>query len=366
MNLHDFLFTKKVPGKYLRHIAFWVCSLLPFLVMSFISTTMKSSRGEAASIWLYQLWKLPNIIIDMGFTYSVVYFFIPSYFHNRRVRPLLRKIFIVLLLAFIAKSYLWYFNDSKIYSDPKRFWLSTWFLIINFLNDGSIMRCTMFLICKMLKNFYLKTEEKFSITKENATAELQLLKAQVHPHFLFNTLNNIYSFSLRRSPLAASLVLKLLDTLRYMITRCQAPLVPLNEELKVLEDYIGLESVRYGDRISIVRNFALDTGNRGIAPLLLIPLVENSFKHGTSQMLDKPWINIETSINNDSLHFQIKNGKPETVPGNDGKNGIGLKNVRKRLSLLYPTQHQLVIRNSANEYEVMLQIPLHDYSYANR
>jgi len=83
-------------------------------------------------------------------------------------------------------------------------------------------------------------------------------------------------------------------------------------------------------------------------------------------MLDKPWINIETSINNDSLHFRIKNGKPETVPGNDGKNGIGLRNVRKRLSLLYPTQHQLIIRNSADEYEVMLEIPLHDYSYVNR
>jgi LytS/YehU family sensor histidine kinase len=196
-------------------------------------------------------------------------------------------------------------------------------MITNFFNDGALMRCGLFLGCQTLKNYYLRSEEKAGILRENATAELQLLKAQVHPHFLFNTLNNIYSFSLSRSPFAASLVLKLSDTLRYMITECEAPLVPLEKELKMLNDYIGLESVRYGTRLNVEIKFEGDTDDKMIAPLLLIPLVENSFKHGTSQMLEQPWIRMIINTRENDLEFHLSNSKPEKINTQDRNNGIG-------------------------------------------
>ena len=118
------------------------------------------------------------------------------------------------------------------------------------------------------------------LDKETANAELQLLKSEIHPHFLFNTLNNIYSSILNKSSNAKGLVIKLSDTLKYMIYDCEAPLVPLEEELKMIEDYIGLEKVRYGKRLNMEVEIKGDYRNKLIAPLLLIPFIENCFKHG--------------------------------------------------------------------------------------
>ena len=164
---------------------------------------------------------------------------------------------------------------------------------MHFIINGPPVICAIFLTVKMLKNYYLKMQEKTSIIKESADAELQLLKAQIHPHFLFNTLNNIYSFNLDKSPLAADLVLKLSHTLKYMVNDCEAALVPLDKELKMLQDYIGLEKVRYGKRLKITADITGDSKNKLITPLLMIPFVENSFKHGASKMLEHPWIRMQ-------------------------------------------------------------------------
>ena len=201
-------------------------------------------------------------------------------------------------------------------------------------------------------------EEKLTLIKENANAELQLLKAQVHPHFLFNTLNNIYSFALTKSPKTGGLVLKLSDTIRYMLNECEAELVPLEKELKMIEDYIGLEKVRYGSRLNMEVTIKGNYQNKFIAPLLLIPFVENSFKHGASKILKHPWIKMDIEVKEDSLLFNLTNSKPLKTNAVNSNNGIGLKNVQKRLELLYPRQYELKINSTDDVYSVQMEIPL--------
>ncbi|HMG67361.1 MAG TPA: histidine kinase, partial [Chitinophagaceae bacterium] len=181
-------------------------------------------------------------------------------------------------------------------------------------------------------------------------------KAQVHPHFLFNTLNNIYFFILSEPAKAKKLVYKLEQLLHYMITECEQPVVPLAREIDLIIDYLELEKVRYST-LDIEMKITGDCTNKMIAPLLMIPFIENSFKHGTSKMLRDPWIKLFIQADEEMLHFTLANNKPaETLLSK--KPGIGLSNVKKRLRLLHPEKHYLLIEPTLNTFTVNMQIPL--------
>jgi LytS/YehU family sensor histidine kinase len=186
---------------------------------------------------------------------------------------------------------------------------------------------------------------------------LQLLKAQVHPHFLFNTLNNIYSHTQGVAPIAAQLVMGLSDMLRFMLYECNQPLVPLSKELTMIRDYITLEKIRYDEQFDIHLDIPTDTGDLHIAPLLLLPLVENCFKHGTSNMLEQPWLNLQIHLKENIMEMRLMNGKAKekTLQPNFG---IGIENVRKRLQLLYPDKHVLKIMNEEEVFVVTLSLQL--------
>ena len=220
--------------------------------------------------------------------------------------------------------------------------------------------CCLFLSLKTLKSWHLEQLKTEMLEKENASAEIQLLKAQVHPHFLFNTLNNIYSYSLNRSPQTGELVRKLSEMLGYMIHECDEKLVPLEKELNLIQDYMGLEKVRYGKRLNMQVEIHGDFENKFIAPLLMIPFVENSFKHGTSQMLQHPWIKLEITTVKDQLFFKLSNSKPSLFHANKQNKGIGLINVKKRLQLLYPGKHQLDVTETEDMFTVNMQILLEE------
>jgi LytS/YehU family sensor histidine kinase len=209
---------------------------------------------------------------------------------------------------------------------------------------------------KLMKFWYVKEQRNLQLQKENISAQLQLLKAQVHPHFLFNTLNNIYSSTQVTSPEGANMIMGLSALLRYMLYECNQPLVPLTREVKMLEEYIALEKIRYGNNLDI--NVELPTAETGvsIAPLLLLPFVENSFKHGTSNMLEQPWISLTITVEGDWLKMKLLNG----MAGEDKKGpcGIGLKNVRQRLAFLYPDKHTLSITSEEEIFIVNLKLLL--------
>ncbi len=211
---------------------------------------------------------------------------------------------------------------------------------------------------KLMKYWYVKEQRNLQLQKENVESQLQLLKAQVHPHFLFNTLNNIYSFTQNSSPAAAKMVTGLSDLLRYMLYEGNLPLVPLHKELAMVQDYVELEKIRYGNKLEVHVDLPADNRGLYIAPLLLLPLVENCFKHGTSHVLEQPWINLQIDIDNNQMQMKLINGKVGEPVSASPHTGIGIKNVQKRLSLLYPGKHELTITNEEDVFIVNLKIEL--------
>ncbi len=196
------------------------------------------------------------------------------------------------------------------------------------------------------------------LQKENIQSQLQLLKAQVHPHFLFNTLNNIYSYTQNTSPVASQLVMGLSDMLRCILYECNRPLISLNKELKMLQDFIFLEKIRYGNKLDVNIDVPKDVDEFEIAPLLLLPFVENSFKHGASQMIEQPWISLSITIDDGSMRMKLVNGKAENYKAPTESAGIGIQNVQRRLELLYPNKHTLKIQDLEEVFIVDLTLEL--------
>jgi LytS/YehU family sensor histidine kinase len=290
-----------------------------------------------------------------------VYYLVPKFFLKKKyvlfaLNLLLLYIIVfglgVLLISHLSKSLIHAIGTTN--EHPYIFLRGT---IIRLFGNAPLI-CGVLLSLKTLKTWHQKQVENETLTREKANAELQLLKAQIHPHFLFNTLNNIYSFTLTKSSLAAELVQKLSDMLSYMITDCEQIMVPLEKETQLIEDYIGLEKVRYGDRLDIQMHINGDCKNKMIAPLLMIPFVENCFKHGASIMRGKQWMQLSIHVNNNVLYFNLTNSKPLHPVNSKSKNGIGLLNVKKRLALLYPDKHHLIITANDGVYNVQLQIEL--------
>jgi two-component system sensor histidine kinase AlgZ len=209
---------------------------------------------------------------------------------------------------------------------------------------------------KFFKQLTGKQRALMQAQQEKITAQLQLLKAQVHPHFLFNTLNNIYSFSLDNSPKTPALILKLSSLLSYMLYDCKTEEVRLEKEVEIMKNYIDLEKERYGNKIEISWNVEGEIKDIFISPLLMLPFLENAFKHGASEQIEKPWMGVDISVLNGVLKFKITNSKNEYALHNH--NGIGINNVKKRLEFLYPGKHELKISDEGDFFAVSLAVKL--------
>jgi LytS/YehU family sensor histidine kinase len=211
---------------------------------------------------------------------------------------------------------------------------------------------------KLMKYWYVKEKTNQRLIAENAQNQLELLKAQVHPHFLFNTLNNIYSQAQQTAPLAANMILELSDMLRYMLYETGHPSVPLSKEITLLQNYIGLEGQRYGNNLDLQFHTEVPSGYLEIAPLLLLPLLENAFKHGASQAIEHPWISFDLKADDKGrCTIKVLNGQPLPDKRRQSAGGIGLANLQKRLQILYPG-HNLQIINEDDIFAVNLELTL--------
>jgi two-component system, LytTR family, sensor kinase len=206
---------------------------------------------------------------------------------------------------------------------------------------------------------WLKSEQRAKeIANEKLHAELSFLKAQINPHFLFNTLNNIYALASAQSDQTAPAVMKLSSIMRYVLTEASHDLVPLEKEILFTTHYIELQKMRLTDKTKIEFVINGDPLGREIAPLLLLPFVENAFKYGVSTRECSP-INILLDIKEESLFFSISNHKHFNSTLRTADNtGIGISNTRRRLDLLYPGRYELIINDKSNEFTVHLNIPV--------
>jgi LytS/YehU family sensor histidine kinase len=211
---------------------------------------------------------------------------------------------------------------------------------------------------KMYKHYYLKDLRNQQLQKENMDAQIRILMAQVHPHFLFNTLNNIYSQAQEESPRSAKMLMELSSMLRYVLDEGSKEKVPLENELQMIKDYIHLEMIRYDEKLDIHVSLPGKTDDVYIAPLLLLPFIENCFKHGTSKMIEHPWINLSIELDHLTLKMILTNGKKRTDGKELDRKGKGIENVSSRLDLLYKNKHKLEIKEDDEVFIVNLQIDL--------
>ena len=199
-----------------------------------------------------------------------------------------------------------------------------------------------------------ENDEKEQLQKE---MELNYLKAQVNPHFLFNSLNSIYSLSREQSLETPDLVMQLSELMRYQLESSKKETVLLKEELEFIENYLLLEEKRLSKRCTVEFLIEGDLSRLKISPMLLIPFVENAIKHGAQSTNEQSTIDISVSIKSSTLHFCVINSKPTMVSASKRK-GMGLENVRRRLNLLYPNSHLLEIDDKEKVYHVNLSIDL--------
>lgn len=196
-----------------------------------------------------------------------------------------------------------------------------------------------------------------TIRADQARIELSLLKTQINPHFFFNTLNNLYALTVKQSDQAPEVILKLSDMMRYTIYEGKKDIVPIKAEITYLENYIELHKIRYHKSVTIEFKHDFEDGDT-IAPLLFIILLENALKHGVESLMQDAFVTMNLKSNAKEVHFTIENNfdTPEIAT----EKGIGLDNLKHRLSLTYPKRHEFKITEKENVYSVELKIKKHD------
>jgi LytS/YehU family sensor histidine kinase len=212
----------------------------------------------------------------------------------------------------------------------------------------------------LLKRWWLRQKEKEQLEKEKINAEVQLLKAQIHPAFLFSTLNNITSEARLASPKAPEMLIKLSDLLSYMLYECDSPKVKLEREIMMLREYIALEKIRQGEQLEMTFQINGDLGGQLISPLILLPFIDNSFSYCNHELAEQVWVNVDITIENNNLSMKIINGIPAGIDEDASFNSESMINIQKRLDLLYPGRHALKINAEQELLMIHLNLKLEE------
>ena len=295
-----------------------------------------------------------TLITQIMTAYFLAYFVIPGFLNTRKpVQMSFYTLAGMYLICALARLLNLHFYEPLVGIPPKAFEnLHEVFtnlgrlLYIYFFRNLSL--AIVFLFLKLLTDQYESQQKALKLEKDKSNAELKLLKAQLNPHFLFNTLNNIYSLSFTSSPVTSESIARLADILDHILYRCDTPFVPLSAEIALIKNYIELEKLRYDKRLTVNFNASVDH-QMVIAPLILLSLAENAFKHGASDDAGAPVIVIDLLVNERSFIFNISN----TVAGtkNDSEYsegaGIGLNNLRKQLDLIYGKAYTLDVKRQS-------------------
>jgi two-component system, LytTR family, sensor kinase len=344
----------------LWHLAFWL------LIWFWLFKDTKLSTGFEVPEATYILTAARVFLVITSF-YAIAYYILPWFFNRKRIWLALLLLLFLLYgnSQIIAQTYI--FIDSH-YEMPgffKRFVKSlnenSWGgLVVNYNIFYIFLQqiatpLSIALAIKIVRDLLQERFKKLQLERDNYNLELNMLKSQINPHFFFNTLNNIYSLIVDKDEVAAGCVIRLSDLMRYTLYESNAPRVALNKEVAFLQDYIEIERIRYSQNYAIEFNTEGVTEEHRIAPLILITFVENAFKHGFRRDKQSGWMRISVSVKGQELTFCVANNRKPEV---DSKPGIGLVNVRRRLELLYPREHQLLVKPLEDQFYVELKINL--------
>lgn len=334
-----------ITNRYVYHSLSW---LVLFIILFYIGD---KSQGV--------VFTLINESISIFFYAIVVYlnlkYLIPKYLANNHFFTWLGLLVLAAVLVTPLKAMVLYFRFEGLPAAQQQL-ANTMHLqfLVTFMVAGAST------LGKITTDWVRHIRIKQELQTKNIESELRFLKSQVNPHFLFNTLNNIYALSLKKSDKAPETVLKLSELMRYMLYECNEERVLLANEVKYVENYIALESLRQGHNIDINLDVVGDVHTQKIAPLMFTPFLENAFKHGVNNAITGGFINITLMVEDEEVNFQIENSKANTMPTarHPRSGGIGLKNLKRRLELVYPDKYELNIEDQPNVYIVHLSIQL--------
>ncbi|MEL7534513.1 MAG: histidine kinase [Bacteroidota bacterium] len=315
-----------------------------------------------ANMMHYRPWQRDQLLRDiviylpmiMASSYVISFWLVPRFLQTAKLLQFWLGVLVVAVILYLGRIY-WialvgYMEDGSwaIFPAPK--------VLKNVIRDYAVVG---FAVClQIIADWRRQALLNRQLQDSQASLALKVLKAQLHPHFLFNTLNNLYGLSLRQSQAAPDGILKLSALLDYLLYAAEKDYVSLQQEVELLDNYISLEKLRYGDELSVDWQISPDLSALRIAPLMILPLAENAFKHGQKAKDGRLHLAVELGIEGRRLKFRFANSLNKDLLPIASRGGIGLQNLQDRLQLLYPAQHRFAIEAKEDWFEVQLEISL--------
>ena len=340
--------SKFLDNKAVRHFSFWLVYIL------FYGTIYGAYDENFADAYLKELIYIP---VKMVITYFVLYYLLPKFLLTGRYLRFALLFVASSFLAAVAYRYCTFYIEYPIfYPAGQNYPLFYPIKIIKGL--VGIYPVVFFAVSfKMLRYWYESRQAQQELAQEKLASELKFLKTQIHPHFLFNTLNNLYALTLKKSDAAPQMVLKISDLINYMLYECNVECISVEKEIQFIRNYVEVEKMRFGNLLDFNLNIQGSIDQKKIPPLILLPFFENAFKHGVSEELEQSWVTGTITIDS-RFQLKLENSKAEEAAHANGNNGIGLANVKRRLDLLYDDTYQLQIFDEEETYLIVLSIPL--------
>lgn len=337
----------------LLHLSFWGIYFSFFFYQ--VAFSRHSQEIDLARAFLDAT---SHVVILALLAYSNYLYFLPRFLAHknfgRYLLEFLGPLVLTIVLHIVWKRQVVWGGDASTRAD---FFLSTRFIMQHSFNTLAVVS---FIGMLRFAESWLDLEaRKKEIENEKLAAELHFLKAQINPHFLFNTLNNLYYLAFTQSPNTTTVIEKLSQMMRYMIYDSNAPKVPIGKEIDYMRNYIGLEQLRLNTDVPIEFRVDGQTGSQMIVPFVLITFLENAFKHGVSNSYPDSWVRSVITLDGNHCSFMVENSKlPAQFREAEAKSGIGLQNVMRRLALSYPGAYTLDVQDTADMYQVHLQLTL--------
>ena len=329
------------------HVFFWACLFLyEWLLQGSLNDCYEVSFRAA----------LLNVPIIMIVTYFTIFITVERFLLQKKYLPFALCIVGSMVFAGFLRRMVTYDVIYKVLY-PER--CKTLFVPTKMMIDAVYVQLIAILgsMIYVIRKWMEQQRINEALMREKVAAELALLRSQVQPHFIFNTLNNIYMLSLKSSPLTSDMIYRLSALLSYMLYDSKRPLIEVEKEIDYIKNYINLEKIRYGERLDVQMCVVNDVRGVQVPPLLFLPLVENAFKHGVSNAVEGSWIHIDISLKKRVLMFKIENSLcDEKAQTNGFGNGLGLDNLRKRLDILYPNNFELKILEDEDSHLTILKL----------
>tara|TARA_B100000497_G_C7684809_1_gene414838 strand:+ start:306 stop:1367 length:1062 start_codon:yes stop_codon:yes gene_type:complete len=340
------------------HILFWISYTLIFALIStaFASTTDMTYPPmiRFGRYWLNEIGMLPLKTIA---AYGFILWIVPNFFLKaKNVKGTLISIIGLLIIVILYRLQIYYVAYPLMYDEfPHYFTLEPKRILYSMVDV--VPPIALLSTIQLINNKIQSQHREKELLHQKLESELRYLKAQTNPHFLFNTLNNIYALARKNSPNTSEAILHLSDILRFMLYECSSKRISIASEVKIIKDYIQLEKIRFNKKLRLLDQYEMDNPSQLVAPMILLPLVENAFKHGVGNSRFESEIDIKLKLDQGNLNFSIRNTF-EIDQGNKEFEGIGIANVRRQLELIYPDKHSFEISRDDGIFSIKMKINL--------